>query len=136
MSKTTRRKQAKRPSLSKQYNSRIRQEYIDYDYLGSLTEDQLNFLNDFTSEYYNASVGKQKDLGKNNRFMKTVEDIKDCTDRNNKRNACIYGKSRGNKQLVSADISEIEELYESKEAKPNYMEDSLIAIIDSKTDKD
>lgn len=135
--KLPRRKKVKRPSLNKQYTSRVRQEYCDYDYLDKLSEEELDFLNDFNSEYYNASVGTQADAGKDNRFMKSAKEVKESQHTNNQRNRCIYGKAKAYKKLVNADNKEIDEIVDiEKDANYNYVEDNLIELIDSKNNKD
>lgn len=89
--KKTKRDQSKHPNLVKRLNRRVVQEYIDYDYIDDLDEEAKSWLNDFTGEYYNASVGAQGDEGKNNRFHKSRELVKERQDANNKRNADLYG---------------------------------------------
>ena len=111
------RSKIKNASLNPNYNSKIRQEYLDYDYLNKLSEDELKWLADFTKEWNNASVGSQKDA-KNNRFHNTPEMVKDCTDRNNRRNRCAYGNTKAQKTLKQYGLNP-ENLYIRKGSKKN-----------------
>ena len=131
--KKTKRSKVENPALNKQYNSKIRNEYLDYDYIDKLSEEEKKWLNDFTEEYLNASVGSQKEAFKN-RFHNTPEMVKDCTDRNNSRNRCVYSKAVATETILRYDYNTIHELIEEKENKvnPEYMEDALIEFIDSK----
>lgn len=66
------------PRLKTKNNTKARQDLIDYDYLKQLTREELQFLNQFTDEFYCANFAGEtihpKDLQK------------DCEDRNNSRN--------------------------------------------------
>lgn len=119
-------------------NSRVRQEYMDYDYIDELSEEEKQFLDDFNKEYYCASVGKQADEGKNNRFIKGKEDVKDRTDQNNKRNNDMYGNVRNKvgatKLLNYNDSLNVVESFLSKEVNSNALEDALIDYIDYKNE--
>jgi hypothetical protein len=89
--------QVKNPGLSPHYNSKIRQEYIDYDYIHLLTDEQKSMLNQFTEEYYGASLDYEN---LENNFHNTQDLKKDCTDRNNARNRCIYGIYKATNRLL------------------------------------
>lgn len=112
-------------TLQKKSTKLIRQEYLDYDYLDKLNQEELEWLADFNSEYLNANVGKQSEA-KKNRFHTTPELVKDCTDRNNHRNACIYGKAKAHNNLIGLDV------YEQIEETENFgnTEDFLIELLD------
>lgn len=112
-------------TLQKKSTKLIRQEYLDYDYLDKLNQEELEWLADFNAEYLNANVGKQSEA-KKNRFHNTPELVKDCTDRNNHRNACIYGKAKARNNLIELDVYEqIEETENSSNT-----EDYLIELLD------
>ena len=112
-------------TLQKKSTKLIRQEYLDYDYLDKLSQEELEWLADFNAEYLNANVGKQSEA-KKNRFHTTPELVKDCTDRNNHRNACIYGRAKAHNNLIELDIYEqIEETENSGNT-----EDCLIELLD------
>lgn len=91
-----RRNEVQHPALDNRYNSKIRQEYIDYDYKTKLTEEEKEFLNKFTEEYYGA--GLDYDNLENN-IHNTPELKKACTDRNNAQNRCLYGISKATGKL-------------------------------------
>lgn len=129
-------KKANLKVLRKNSTLLIRQEYMDYDYVEKLSPEDKQWLADFTDEYYNASVGKQSDKGKNNRFMKSKQSVKECQTNNNKRNNDVYGKLKAKNSLVS--ISNTGTIIDD----PNYVgsfdvnkdlaEDCLIEILDRK----
>jgi len=132
--KKTSRKQQKHPSLTPKYNSRVRQEYLDYDYLDQLSDDEKQFLEDFNKEYYEARVGKQSDEGKNNKFTKGKEAVKEAQDNNNKRNSDLYGKVRnkvGATKLLNYEdaVNKVEEKL-TKNLNPDRVEDALIDYLD------
>ena len=121
MSKTNR-KNVKHPGLKKQYNSKVKQEYLDFDYINSLTEDEKQWLSDFSDEYYGAKLDYEN--LENNRFHKTPEDKKACTDRNNARNRCQYGLARAGGKINNPELG-VESVDMSSE-------DTVIAAIDAK----
>lgn len=126
-----RRSKIKNASLVKKYNSKLRQEYLDYDYLEQLSEEELEFLNDFTSEWLNASVPSQKNARKA-RFHKTKKLVKDCTDRNNARNRCMYGLAKAGHALDSTGTSHQLSDYIDDVSNIHKTEDVLNEIIDLK----
>lgn len=129
--KKTKRSQVKYPSLEKHYNSRVRQEYLDYDYVNELSEEEKQFLEDFNKEYYNASVGKQVDEGKNNRFTKGKDAVKAAQDANNARNACLYGRAKAHGTMSKYDVKAVQEFIEDKRVpSTNNIEDALIDYLD------
>lgn len=125
----------KHPALNPRLNSRVRQELIDYDYVDKLSDEEKKWLNDFSEEYINASVGKQSEAA-DNRFHNTPELVKDCTDRNNSRNRCMYGRVRNKvsatKLLNYEDAINIVEDHQNKELNSESIEDSIIEYLDHK----
>lgn len=97
MKKKKPRSAVKNPGLNPNYNSKIKQEYLDYDYVSSLSAEEKAWLNDFTEEYYGAALD-YKNL--DNNLHNTPELKKDCTDRNNARNRCIYGIWKATNRLL------------------------------------
>ena len=127
MAKTKRSKQ-KYPALVKKYNSRVRQEYNDFDYLDQLNEEQLAFLNKFVEEEMNASFKKD-----GTDFNKTDEERRAIYNKNNARNRCLYGRQRnrvGATKMLnyedSVDLIESEQDYQS-----DAIEDAMIEYMDS-----
>lgn len=132
--KKSRRKTAKNPALQKQYTPRVRQEYLDYDYLDQLNEEELAWLNKFTEEYLNASF-KRDDTD-----IQLYEKYgKDSNDRNNSRNRDLYGNLKNkdnkfqNKKLLNYDniISDIENDM-SRELDPSYIENTYVEFLEQK----
>jgi len=99
------RKNVKHASLKKRYNSRIRQEYLDMDYIDQLDDTKKNcelpdgtmvtemeYMSLFMKEWNNASIAedsvkdKTDEAAKENKFHRTSKEAKTCTDRNNERN--------------------------------------------------
>jgi len=125
--KTTRRSQVKYPALDPAYNPKINREYFDVDYVDQLNDKEKEWLNAFEEEFSNAAVGKQSEAEKN-RFHKTKEEVKECTDRKNARQRCLYGISKANGLVM-------DDLRVENDASPSnvgLVEDALIAEIDRK----
>lgn len=91
--KKTPRSKVKYPALNPKYNLKTRTDLLDYDYIDKLSEEEKQWLNDFSSEYINANVGKQSEPEKN-RFHNTQELVKDRQDANNARNRCVYTRAK------------------------------------------
>lgn len=130
-------------SLKKEYNSRIRQEYSDLDYIDKLDNTkkncelpdgtmvtELEFMDFFMKEWNNAEVGKQSEA-KDNKLHRTVQEVKDCTDRNNARNRDIYGIAKARNLVHKVDSESLKEITENQRTiTSNYTEDALIAYLD------
>ncbi len=132
--KKNKRNQHKYPTLVREVNSRVRQEYMDYDYVNQLSDGEKQWLDDFNKEYYCANVGRQADEGKDNRFIKGRDQVKERTDANNKRNNDLYGNIRnkvGATKLLNYDdaIGIIDDMSSNRD--PDQMEDALIEFLDS-----
>jgi hypothetical protein len=96
----SRRSQSKYPALEPHLNTLIRQEYIDYDYLHKLSEDEKDWLNRFTEEELCAN------LTHNGEKFTEVENPKARSriwKRNNDRNFCAYGNAKAGRTLVDID---------------------------------
>ena len=126
--KTTRKKrsQVKNAALKKQYNSKIRQEYLDYDYLDKLNEEEMAWLNNFTEEHLNANFAHNGE-----KLIEDPEYKKKIYNENNARNRCVYSTQRAQGRLHG-----IEETFatETKDTvvSNNELEDALIDYIDNK----
>lgn len=119
------------PALNKKYNPKVRQEYIDYDYLDKLSGEEKNWLNKFSEEYINAKFNNDEtDLDQ------TPEGRKAAYDRNNARNRCLYSQlkvRRMNDKLLNIDdVINIVEDQQGQDLSPNYMEDTYIEFMDFK----
>jgi len=137
--KKTKRSREKYPSLKRNLNSKVRQEMLDYDYVDQLSDEEKQYLEDFNSEYYNASVGKQADEGKDNRFIKGYDEnglseVKKVQDANNARQRDLYGRVRnkvGATKLLNYEDSQaiVEDKLQGSLRNDNY-EDALIDYLD------
>lgn len=120
MKKKNRRQKRKHPALKVELNLKSRTEFIDYDYLNKLSEEELDYLNSFTEEYINANFNHSGE-----RIHKTKLEELDSYSRNNSRNRCIYTKSKSRNLLFS-----INDLFGSDLLKNSDLE-GLIDIDDS-----
>ena len=125
----TQKKKAKRnrdplASLKKKYHNLNVHEYVDYDYLKSLSEKELLWLNKFTEEEYRAYFNKDK-----KRHINKKANRKAIYNANNSRNRCIYSRAKGKKQL---DFGDMDIIYNAMERENNLTnpEDAIIDMID------
>jgi hypothetical protein len=103
--KKTKRSVAKYPALRPELNPRTRYELLD-----KLDEDELQWLQDFTEEYVHANFnhpGRRIHKGR-----KQAQYKKDCYDRNNARNRCIWSRAKAAGLTVDADILNVVENFE------------------------
>lgn len=148
------RSSAKHPSLVKRFNSRIRQEYIDMDYIDELDDTKANcqlpdgtmvtekeWMAQFMKEWNNASVPSQK-RAKDAKVLRTKEEIKESTDQNNRRNNDVYGVAKAQNMIHKEDYEVLASWIEEKEPiSNNYTEAAVIELLDqaqelSKTTQD
>jgi hypothetical protein len=134
--KGKKKKKASLKVLQKKSTRLIRQEYMDYDYVDQLSKEEKQWLADFTAEYYNASVGRQGDEGKDNRFARSKKEVKDSQHRNNLVNNDTYSKKRAHRDLIfSNNEGVIDPQVRNKWAKQHSYEDALVEILDHKREK-
>lgn len=127
MAKTKRSKQ-KYPALVKKYNSRVRGEYTDFDYLDQLNEEELAFLNKFVEEEINASFKKD-----GTDFNKTDEERRAIYNKNNARNRCFYGLQRnrvGATKMLNFEDS-VDLIESEQEQQIDAIENAMIEYMDS-----
>ncbi|PCI45896.1 MAG: hypothetical protein COB41_00470 [Proteobacteria bacterium] len=140
--KKSQRSKEKYPQFNPRYSPRVRAEYVDYEkFAKNLPEDEFvelpngkkvsvkEWYHKFVSEYDGASLDF-KDLSNN--IHNTEELKKECTDRNNSRNRCIYGVHKAGGKV--ADDSRIENDY--RPANIAETEDILIEILDKLSESD
>lgn len=127
--KQTKRSRAKYSSLRPDLNLKTRYELIsDYDYLKKLSEEELTWLNKFTKEYVNADLDS-KNLENNLHNTESLK--KDCYDRNNARNRCVWTKTKASNTAVY-----IEEMSKGSELNDlDEYEEYLITRIDTNEKK-
>lgn len=101
MEKKNKRAKVKYSALDPTVNLKTRYELIsDYDYIDKLSEKEKAWLNKFTKEYVNADLDtkkKTKNLHRSDRLRK------DCYDRNNARNRCVWTKCKASGKFSSID---------------------------------
>lgn len=126
----TKKRRPKDASLLPMYNPEIRQEYLDYDYLSKLSEEEYEWLAAFTHEYNCANRNHEyKKI-----FKRNKEARKEHTDRNNQRNRDMYGKARAKRSLVHIQNDTLEPL-ENAYLEQRNPEDALIQMIDNKNNE-
>ena len=119
--------------MKKQYNSKIKHEYLDQDYIEELSEQEKDWLNKFNEEYYGASLDyKQLD----NNFHNNERLKKDCTDRNNARNRCVYGLAKATGRIIDPSMTGLGKVDETVENQSDAnIENYVIDYLDSKDTK-
>jgi len=124
-----RRSKIKNASLVKKYNSKVRQEFLDADYLDKLSEKELDWYARFIAEDNNANFnhpGKQ--------IIKSKKTIREIYQKNNARNRDLYGLIRnkvGATKLLNYDdvLNLVEEELQKEFGSSNY-EEALIEFLD------
>lgn len=115
--KKNRRSQNKYPALDPTLNLKSRSHLADYDYLDKLSDEEKQWLNDFSEGHNNANMteGAKK-------IFKTDKEKKDCFNSNNARNRCILTRSHAggtlrlfedlklNERLIEGEDEMIEEI--------------------------
>lgn len=141
-----RRNKVKHAALKKNYNSKIRQEYIDIDYVDDLNDTVANcklpdgrmvtereYMSIFMKEWNNGGVGKQSKAKKNS-FQRTAALVKDSTDRTNKRNVDMWGQAKAMNRgyIMSPDVLQ-HIIDENRDNTPglNVVEDSMVDYLDN-----
>lgn len=114
------RSKVKHPSLNPGYNLLTRKEYLDYDYLNELSEEELEFLAKFTSEWLNANFSKDDDEN----ILQGKEIKKEVYNRNNARNRCVYSRAKAQNKVDDSD--------DIRTKSTTNIEDYLIDYIDDK----
>lgn len=107
------------PGLTANLYSKIKQQYFDYDYIEKLSDEEKEWLSNFTEEYLGARLNhKGKKLHKTKRLKK------DCYDRNNQRQRDIYNIKKVTGHLGMEDELVVPETGDN-------VEDYLIDLIDN-----
>jgi len=144
--KQSRRDKIPTAPLKKEYNTKIRQEYIDIDYTDKLDNtkkvhklpdgtmvSELEWMSIFMKEWNNGNVSKQSQA-KKNKFHRTAKEVKECTDRTNMRNRDQYGVAKALKMIDRLDYEALlrkkEYLDKKKSLNPAFVEDAMIDYLD------
>lgn len=140
-------------------NTRIRQEYLDADYLAKLSDSELEFLNQFYKEYYNANFdgAKKVELEEENwRVLKSGKVVKEATeytgkhlhdvndrkvrkeltDNNNHRNVDLYSSGKATGTLMFLDNNTLEEVIEAKQyAEVDSFGEAIVTLLDEEDEE-
>lgn len=124
-----RRKSNPAAGLDKKNHPRTRQEFIDYDYVDQLSDEEKIMLSKFTDEYYGASLAKKEDWNSRRKdFHRLQKDRKICRDRNNARLRDIITISKATNTIESIDFRPVE----NKLSNTGRQEDAVIKLLDLK----
>jgi hypothetical protein len=97
-------KKVRYKSLNKAYNTKVRREILDADYLSKLSKKDYRWYAQFTDEYAGGSVKKNADGSiQKGHIHNTPELAKKCYDDNNRRNVDLYGVTKANNLMHSID---------------------------------
>src|SRR6478609_3361342 len=121
-------------SLDTNYNTRVRREFLDADYLHTLDPNSYEYMlyAQFIDEYYGAAISKGADGRiKPGHLHNTRALAKDCYKKNNDRNNDVYGVSKANGKVddIIPELQKNDGWYVHNE---ELTEDSLNAEIDAK----
>jgi len=136
---SSRRSRSKHPALNPKFAPKVRKDYLDFDYLDQLSEEEKDWLNKFVDEELHASFKNDKrDLNR------TKKDRRRVYSNNNSRNRDLYGISKANRLLDKIEDMVQEEsnleIEHKSDIKTNHSEhynleeDAMIARIDKEED--
>lgn len=120
-------------SLKPGKNTKVRREFVDYDYLKELPQDDKEWLAKFNNEYYGAAISKDVETGyvKRGHLHTTQKQAKEVYDDNNRRNNDVLGVSR-----VNIGLTEINAELDSRDGwyitNPELQENAIVSEIDRK----
>ena len=133
------RSKKKHKNIDKKYTLRLRQEYMDVDYVNGvknakgelvirpMTDEEKDWLDAFYKEDLHASISKE-----NPKFYKG-EDRREAFARNNQRNRCLYNQEKAQGKLIDLDADILDnymgKFFEDSGIDP---EEILIRQIDSR----
>lgn len=131
------RHKVKNAGLIPQQTTKIRQEYLDYDYIDQLSEEEKAWLNKFTEEYLNAAlvldddneIIPEENIHKDPKYKKLIYDA------NNSRNRDKYGQLKTQHKQYNKLIQyeNAVNTIEEKQDISTSIEDNYIDFLDKKT---
>lgn len=125
--KNNKRSSTKYPAFNPKLNTRLRQEFLDIDYVDKLSEEEKEFLHRFMEEEVNASFSNtNKDINK------TKEEKRAIYNKNNARNRCLYSNKKATGLLEFSEDPNFERYKREFGENPTscYDEDLLIEVLD------
>lgn len=116
------RSKRKYPGLEKGMNLKIRWDLIDQDYTDKLSDEEKTWLSNFNEEYVGAKFDHPGKV-----LHKSKKKQRECYNRNNARNRCVYGLAK-----AKGEVYDVPETSKNIENSTIDIEDSVIEYIDSK----
>lgn len=101
------RDRVKRPGLKKNLNRKNIQEYLDFDYLDKLNDEELDFMNKMVLEHYTADFRCKK--GEKN-LVKSKKKKREIFRNNNSRNVDLYSRIK-----IINKLDGLDKVYDQKE---------------------
>ena len=117
-------------SLYPQFNTKVRRDLLDADYINKLTPDEKRWYAQFIDEYVGGAVEKTKTgKVKSGHLHNTKALAKECYDANNRRNVDIMSVTKANR-LLSVIDPELDTRDGWYITNPQLTEDSVISGLD------
>lgn len=117
-------------SLYPQFNTKVRRDLLDADYINKLTPEEKRWYAQFIDEYVGGSIEKTKTgKVKSGHLHNTKALAKECYDANNRRNVDIMSVTKANR-LLSAIDPELDTRDGWYITNPQLTEDSVISGLD------
>jgi hypothetical protein len=132
----SRRSKIKYPALDPLYNTKLRREYLDIDYLHKLSDEEKEFLNKFMEEWMGGSFKKNENGNYTHENLhRKKKERKECYTRNNARNRCLFGIKKSSGLLTYANNTQLTNRIEnSQQPSTNETENQMIEYLDSKSE--
>jgi hypothetical protein len=140
MKKNTRRGLSKNPNLKKKYTIKIRQEFLDTEYIDGvydddgkellrpLTENEKAWFDKFNKEWLNASFSNDEtDL------HQSKEEKLEIYRQNNARNRCLYANKRKTKSLYQINMEKYDR-YIANKVPDDLWDEYIIEKVDNKSE--
>lgn len=104
MNQQKRKAKVRLQSLDRNYNTRVRWESLDADYLKQLNPETLKYYAQFIDEYVGGAISKNKDgTPKKGHLHNTKTLAKACYDSNNRRNNDLFSIAKATNRIGSLD---------------------------------
>lgn len=117
-------------------NTRIRQEYLDADYLHKLSDTELEYLNQFYKEHYNANFDKENNYKNNLLNVSDASTRKAVYKENNARNRDTFSSGKATGTLIYLDNVTLEEVMEGKQySEVDHFENAMVDLLEDEEDK-
>jgi hypothetical protein len=122
----------KYPGLNPEMHPKNRAEYIDFEYVKKLSDEEKAWLSKFSDEYYGATFAKVGDWnGRRKDFHRLKKDRKACEHRNNSRNRDTLSLNKSLGRVDDLD-NKLIQATQVKNNNPGDHEDRVIELLDLK----